>query len=251
MKLCLLLPAMILASAADPSWRTKPIAQWDENDAKQILTDSPWVKNATPERVRDMSPSERRDSGNWDENVGKGVGLAGIGLYGPRRAAEAIARAHALPALDAVQVRWESALPTRAAEQKAGETDAPVLTADGYAIAVYGIVLPHRKNLAHEFKGLAVLRRYQKKDAKPTRVEVLRQEDEDAGTVVYLFPRSLEITNADGGLDFIAQIGRLVVSQYFYTDEMQIDGKLQVLMPMAAPAPPTPQARRSPPPPPQ
>jgi hypothetical protein len=251
MKLCLLLPAMILASAADPSWRTKPIAEWDENDAKLLLTDSPWVKNATPERVRDMSPSERRDSGNWDDNVGKGVGLEGIGLYGSRRAAEAIARAHAAPAQDAVQVRWESALPTHVAEQRAGETDAPVLTADGYAIAVYGIALPNHRNLAHELKGLAVLKRYQKKDSKPTRVEILHKEDEDSATVVYLFPRSLEITKADGGLDFIAQIGRLVVSQYFYTDEMQFDGKLQVLMATEAPAPPTPRARQSLPQPPQ
>jgi hypothetical protein len=234
LRLCPLLIAALLLNTADPSWRGKPVAEWDADDAKQLLTESPWVKNATPERVRDMSPSERRDSGDWDENIGKGVGLAGIGLYGPARAREAIARAHEVPAIAAVQVRWESALSTRAAEQKAGETDTPVLDSDGYAIAVYGIALPHRRNLEHELKGLAMLKRYNKKDAKPSRVQIVRQEDERTATVVYLFPRSIEITKKDGGIDFIAQIGRLVVSQYFYTDEMQLEGELQVLMPATA-----------------
>lgn len=230
-RLCWLLAAAVPLAAADPSWRNKPIAQWTEEDAKQVLAESPWVKNATPERVRDMSPSERRDAGDWDENIGKGVGLAATGLYGPARAAEAIARAHAAPAPDAVQVRWESAPPTRVAEQKAGETDSPVLDGDSYAIAVYGIALPNRRNLAHELKGLALLKRYNKKDARPSRVQIVRNGDEDTATVVYLFPRSIEISKTDGGIDFVAQIGRLVVSQYFYTDEMQFQGELQVLMP--------------------
>ena len=247
LKTVLLLAGVLLLSAADSSWRSKTIDQWDAEDAKQILIDSPWVKYATPERVRDMSPSERREGGDWDENIGKGVGLAGIGLYGPRRAAEAIARAHVAPEYKPVQVRWESALPTRAAEQKIGETDIPTLDGDGYAIAVYGIPLPSRRNLAHELKGLATLRRYKKKDARPSRVQILRQEADDTATIVYYFPRSIEIAKADGGIYFVAQIGRLVVSQYFYTDEMFFQNELQVLLPdsvtatTAAPGPPVPR----------
>src|SRR5271155_6262152 len=88
------LPAVLLTAAdtADPSWKDKPLPQWNVEDAKQVLTDSPWVKVVTPQNIRDLSPDERREGGNMEASVGKGVGLAGIGLLGPRRQAEALAR---------------------------------------------------------------------------------------------------------------------------------------------------------------
>ena len=73
--------------AADSSWKDEPIQKWDQEDAKQVLADSPWVQYSIPEQVRDMSPGERRDGGDWDANIGRGVGLAGTGILGPRRAA--------------------------------------------------------------------------------------------------------------------------------------------------------------------
>jgi hypothetical protein len=231
--LCLLPVVVVLLVAGDP-WKEKPVAQWTEGDSRQLLADSPWVRYVTPERLRDLSPSERRDSGDWDAGIGKGVGLAGTGILGPRRQAEAIARAHQKPTPKDVAIRWESAIPVRIAEKKAGETDVPVLNTDGYAIAVYDIPTPKQWNLANELKGIAVLKRYKKKDIKPSHVEILRHDDGTA-TIVYLFPRSIEITKRDGGVELIAQIGRLVVSQYFYTDEMQINGELEVLMPNDVP----------------
>ncbi len=118
----------------DPAWKSKPVAQWNEEDAKAVLADSPWVKHVTPQHLRDLSPDERRNGGNMEAGVGKGVGLAGIGLFGSRRQAEALARAHAKPALDPVVVRWESA-PVRAAEKIAGET-APAVDDAYYAVVV-------------------------------------------------------------------------------------------------------------------
>ena len=53
-----------------------------------------------------------------EASVGHGVGLAGIGLLGPRRQAEALERAHYKPTPNAVVVRWESARPVRAAGAK-------------------------------------------------------------------------------------------------------------------------------------
>ena len=40
---CLVLAAALLM-AAEPSWESKPASQWTEEDANQILTRSPWVK---------------------------------------------------------------------------------------------------------------------------------------------------------------------------------------------------------------
>jgi hypothetical protein len=209
------------AFGEDPAWKSKPIAQWNEEDAKVVLADSPWVKHVTPQHLRDLSPDERRNGGNMEAGVGKGVGLAGIGLLGSRRQAEALAR-RAKPALDPVVVRWESA-PVRAAEQKTGET-APAVDDAYYAIVVYDIPVPRRWNLARELKDIAYLKRYKKKDLKPSRVEILRGDD-GLSTVVYLFRRSVEITRKDGTVEFVAQIDRLFLEQLFNVEEMSLLGR--------------------------
>ena len=184
---------------------SKPIAQWNDQDAKAVLADSPWVKHVTPQRLRDLSPDERRNGGNMQAGIGRRVGLAGIGMFGSLRQAEALKRA-VKPAPDAVVVRWESA-PVRAAELKAGET-APAVDDAYYAIVVYAIPLPRRWNLASELKSVAYLKRYRKKDLKPWRVEILRGDD-GLATVVYLFRRSVEITRMDQSVEFVANAGTI------------------------------------------
>jgi hypothetical protein len=226
LSLCPALSTGAVALAEDPAWKSKPVAQWSEADAKAVLTQSPWVKHVAPQRLRDLSPFERRDGGNMNAGIGKGVGLAGIGLLGSRRQAEALERAHAKPPLDAVVVRWESA-PVRFAERKLGES-APDGNDDAYyAVVVYGIPLPRRWNLAHELKSVAYLRRYRKKDLKPSRVEILRG-DNGLATVTYLFRRSVEITRKDGSVEFVAQLDRLFLEQFFNTEDMRLVGELEL-----------------------
>jgi hypothetical protein len=235
------MPVAICLRAVEPpapqnqSWKNKPPRQWNEQDAKQLLADSPWVKCVVPEQVRDLSQAERRDGGDWDADVGHGVGIAGTGILGPTRAAAAIARAHEKPPLCSVAIRWESALPVRIAEQKAGERGVP-LPSDDYAIAIYNIPFESRWNIANQLKGVAFLKRDKKKDLRPSRVDILRQADGTA-TLVYVFPRSVEITKKDGRIEFWAQVGRLVVAQNFFTQDMQIQGELQLLMPSEGPLP--------------
>ena len=53
--LCLIAAAAGLM-AADPVWKTKPAAQWTEEDAKQILARSPWVKE---NQSRCHAPADR------------------------------------------------------------------------------------------------------------------------------------------------------------------------------------------------
>jgi hypothetical protein len=231
------LPLVILLAsaptwlAATPSWKDKPVSQWDAEDAKQLLADSPWVKHLQPHWLPDLSPFQREEGGNLNEGLGKGVGIDGTGLLGSRREAAAIKRAHTKPEPLPVMVRWESAVPVRIAEHMTGDTGAPALKSDDYAIVVYGIPAPKQGNLAGLLKSSAFLRRYHKKDMKPSHVEILRSDDDETATVVYLFPRSVEITKRDGGIEFAAQIGRLWLSQYFYTGEMQLRGEPQLLMP--------------------
>jgi hypothetical protein len=69
-----LIPVSFLAlAAADQPWKDKQIADWNDDDTKLILSDSPWAKSvdATVEQ-----PAARGRTGN---STGRG-GLGGIGL---------------------------------------------------------------------------------------------------------------------------------------------------------------------------
>ena len=225
-KVCLFLTvASLVAAAADnpaASWRKKPIAEWSEEDAKQVLTDSPWIKIAHLENLPDLPQAARREGGDWDAGVGKGVGIAGTGILGPTRAREAHERAHHKPDQGSVLVRWESAVPVHAAEVKLGDMDGPRWQTKYYAIAVFDVPVPAHWR-SEELKGIAFLKGFQNKDFKPSRVEVLRHEDNEVD-VVYYFSRSQELTRKDVTVVFQAQIGRVVVSQPFTIDEMQFEG---------------------------
>jgi hypothetical protein len=216
-------------SGDDPSWKQKSIQQWDDRDARQVLSDSPWVKSVKLERVQDLSKFQRRDGGNMSAGVPLGLPFTGIdmvaldSLFDSNSETLAMELARRRPDMGSVIVRWESALPIRAAEQKTGEVGAPMWDGSYYAIAVYDIRPPYRWNLANELKGLAYLRRDKKKDIKPARVQILPR-DKGLITAVYLFPRSAEISRKDSNIRFIAQIGRLFVSQFFFPEDMQFQG---------------------------
>ena len=224
---CLILVAGTYLVAADnASWRNKSVAQWDADDARQFLAASPWVGRAPLQVIPDQSPDQRRDSGDWDAGVGHGVGLEGTGIFGTERMKLAIARAHDHPSPGMVDIRWESAMPVRAAEQKLGQKPSTHY-ADWYVITVYDVPLPESHWGADKLKGLAYLKREGKKDFKPTKAEVIRNDDGTA-TVTYLFTRSEEIARRDKTVIFVAQLDRLFVSQFFYPKEMVMKGDLEL-----------------------
>src|SRR5271165_6369027 len=100
--------ALLTATAFNPSWRDSPVPQWSEEDAKQLLTDSPWVKKVQLDKVRDLSKFERRDGGDWEAGIGPTVGLAGLlGLFGSWGDVRALERARTRADLGKVMVRWE------------------------------------------------------------------------------------------------------------------------------------------------
>lgn len=153
-------PSVCCFSAEDPAWKSKPVRQWDQEDAKQVLADSPWANSVTPQWVRDLSPDERSNSGDLETDQAKGVGLGGlIGILDPARAEEASARAHAKPDPGAFLIRRESA-PVRTAEQRLRDLDAPALESDDfYAVAIYHVPTPKRWHMEGELKGIAFLKR--------------------------------------------------------------------------------------------
>ncbi|HUI80754.1 MAG TPA: hypothetical protein VLY24_22670 [Bryobacteraceae bacterium] len=171
--------------------------QWSAEDGTAILSYSPWAERVTPQWVRDLSPDERRAGGDLQADQGKGVGLDGlIGIFDSEREAAAIARAHEKPDPGTFMVRWESARPVRTALQLAPDREAPTLDSEAYyAIVVYDFPTP--KNWSEgTLKGVAFLKRHDKKDLKPARVMIERKDD-GLATLVYLFPRPVEITKRD------------------------------------------------------
>jgi hypothetical protein len=217
-----------LLTAYSPSWKNTPVPQWGEEEAKQLLADSPWVKQVQLDKVRDLSKFERRDGGDWEAGIGPTVELSALlGFFGDWREALASERLRIRGNLGKATVRWESAFPVRAAESKIGETATPAWNGDYYAIAVYDLPRPSRWNLANELKGVSFLKRDKRKDLNPARVVVLPKAD-GLATYVYLFPRSIEITQRDRSLGFVAQIGRLFVYMNFFPEDMQLQGKLQL-----------------------
>jgi hypothetical protein len=216
------------AAESRPSWMDAPVPQWSEEDARQLLAGSPWVKKVQLDIVRNLSRFERRDGGDWDSGIGTGFGLSATGFFGDWREAQTLEHAYARATLGKVMVRWESALPVRAAESKTGETGVPGWVGDYYAIAVHHIRRPFLVgHPANQLRGIAYLRRDMRKDLKPFRVVDL-PETEELATYVYLFPRSTEIKKKGGSIDFVAQIGRLFVVANFVPEEMQIQGEPQL-----------------------
>jgi hypothetical protein len=195
-----------VATAADnpaAAWRKKPIAEWNEENAKQVLTDSPWIKIAHLENLPELPQSARREGGDWDAGVGKGVGISGTGILGPTRAQEARERAHRKPDAGNVLVRWKTQFPYTRPKSSWAIWNGAEWQTKYYAVAVFDVPVPAHWR-SEELNGIAFLKRYQKKDFKPSRVEVLRHENNEVD-VVYYFSRSQELTrairNSDGEHD--------------------------------------------------
>lgn len=221
-----LLPcSALLLMAADTSWRAKQIDQWTENDARQILARSPWVQKATPGLLPKQSEAARRQGGKMGGSQGPSVqSLTVGGLFGT-------APTHAVrPSLQkALEIRWESAGPVRAAEIRIHEEDSPEVPSGTYAIAVYDVpgLDIGQKGLAGDLRRDASLGREGKKLLKPSQVDLLPQAN-GLTTVVYLFPRSEPITLEDKRIMFTAVFDHVAVAQYFYTKDMQFNGKLEL-----------------------
>lgn len=219
--------------ASGPAWLTKPIATWTEEDAHQVLEASPWAKVVVAGIARRQTEAERREGGNMGQP--HGIGYDGIDdrIFHPEALGNPLGGAPLAPPpapIIRLLIRWESALPVRAAEFKVHESGPPTSSDDGYIIAVYGV--PGRENkgdprsIGERFRELAALKREGKRDVKPVSAEVFQLPG--GAAIVYRFPLSAEISPRDTFVEFTALIGRLVVSQVFHLGQMQFQGQLEL-----------------------
>ena len=217
-----------LLAAQDVTWQTKPIAQWDEADAKQVLTSvSPWAKVAAATIVNPPNEAALRSAGQM--GGGQGVGVEALSpktLFSTRQKRDAEPTS-----LGDMVIRWESASPIRAAETKVGGGGVPHWDGEYYAIVVYNVPTGaagfNERTAGHALQKLGVLRRAGKPDVKPTRIDIV-PEGNDKAKVLYLFPRTEPITAEDQSVDFVLHLGRLFVTQPFTPAEMKFQGKLEL-----------------------
>jgi hypothetical protein len=224
-QICLLAAAATALAAGDEPWKDKAISAWTVEDAKQLLTDSPWAKSVN-------TSFAERTSEMGGRGGGLSIGIPGIGM-GRRGGRNTPPPDDGLGSGEppVLRLRWESAQPVREAELKARETNAPDIDQNHYAVAVYGVparvVAGDPAVLARQYKKQASIKRDNEKDLKPESVEVLNRED--GPVIVYFFSRKVEITRStDRRLEFDAQIGRLELTASFYIADMVYQGKLEL-----------------------
>jgi hypothetical protein len=220
----LILLSVVGLLAADVSWNTKEIAQWSKEDAQQVLANSPWVKRVTPALMPSQNEALIRQGGQM--GGANSVGLQALRLptlFGGGPNGKEQVRPGALT------LRWESALPIRMAEVKAGEAGAPAVDRGSFAVAVYGLpsasIDGNLRLISQNLKRLSELKQTGKKEIKAARVDIIQETD--GVVLVYVFPRSIEITKEDT-FEFSAQMGRYFVAQAFSANEMQFQGKLEL-----------------------
>jgi hypothetical protein len=234
------------------AWK-KPVPEWTVDDAHQVMTDSPWVKTTRP-TMEGSGQAPRRNGGRGGRRGGGigiggggiGIGIPGIGgrggggypggggggypggsRTGGNNPSGDDGRSEPVTP-PKLTLRWESALPVREAELRARDVDAPTVDENHYAIAVIGVprsmIKSDTRAMEADLKKQAVLKRDDKKDFKPSSVEILQRDD--GPVIVFFFSRSTEITASDRRVEFDAQIGRLKFAEPFYLEDMVYEGKL-------------------------
>lgn len=203
----------LLLLAGDPSWKGKPVSQWSEEDARQVLNDSPWAKTSVPEFEK-IAPQPYSPANGMSVNVP----LPGGGRHG--RSSD-----EGRMTLTRVLVRWESAMPVQSAEMKARNLNAPDVDEDHYAVMVTLLPVSLASQL-QRWKPAAELVREGKKPIKSSEARVLSRSDGTA--VVFLFPRSAEISERDIAVLFDAHMAQVHVKQSFDLGAMVYSGKLEL-----------------------
>jgi hypothetical protein len=249
--LLLLVPALLVLG--QQSWKDKRVAEWTEEDARQVLTDSPWAKQTTPELERN-SGFGRGNGGGMGRNggwgglgggmgsprIGSGPGMGGDGTWGGGSSGgtypsggntggnypdDPNGDGRQPREMPAATVRWESAMPVQSAHLKTKDKSGPSVRPEEYTLIVTGLSNRYA-NQDIKPKARLVRKEKGKKSISSSSARVL--SGEDGPIVVFCFPRSNEIGRNDGELIFDATIGRIKVRQSFFPDEMLYQGKLEL-----------------------
>lgn len=228
---------------AAPAWQKKDFSQWTTEDARKIMTDSPWVKDVTigsssGNAEPNMGPSPAPSSPQMGGAPGRTPqpttpnsqsSQTPNGTQGGGGSASQTAR---------VLVEWVSATPIRLAELKlkAGSSQPPAADvetakrpADAYVIAVIGV--PVESPGSGNGNQLAQSATLNVKGKPPIRATSVKQETMNGGSqraFLFSFPKSTPITLDDKTVEFRLDRGLLPepIRATFKLKSMEYDGQL-------------------------
>jgi hypothetical protein len=130
--------ALLSASSGDP-W-DKDAAQWTDQDAQLVLSDSPWVQSVEAEM---HDPRDDRDEYSAPPPAGERAGMAGqtnpVAPSGRWDGGTGRNSMGSLPSLP-VTVRWDSALPVREALRRVSGSETPGASSGDYVITLTGLI---------------------------------------------------------------------------------------------------------------
>jgi len=218
----LLLSAPVLqrlaAGSHDRFWNTTDPADWNEKEISEILTHSPWTRDALGESRAYLGPD---------------TGMTGIeDGGGPRRGAGAgngMPTAAVGPHLH-VRVRWESAAPVSAALKQS----MPAEAAQFYIIIMAGLPLRQRNaddnrraGIEEAFKEVTSLQRKGTDPIPPERVELV--DESGISYLRFFFPRDPNpITPDDKEVTFVTTYGKISIKARFTPKDMIYRDRLAV-----------------------
>jgi len=204
-------------------WNDKKPADWTGDEVQQMLTKSPWAKEASI----------------FDSATHKGVSSAPYagGVYGPRpyeapdgKSVPAVSGRKGWSAI----VRWESSLPVRDAMKATKMADAD----ENYIIALLGDIpgasVPTDDDSAAERQQkMEVLRestRLERRDdpLELQRVKIAPRTPLSPSGTLYYFSRVLPITPDDKQVTFVTKVGPLEVKCKFTLRDMLYRGNLEL-----------------------
>jgi hypothetical protein len=244
MKFKIVLAAIGAAAAlcAADAWKNTDFAQWSQDDAKKVLTKSPWAKEVS---VSTGQPGGMPSGGGKSRRGGGGGDSNGSGIGGDEGRSGA-------PSVNLI-VRWETAIPVKEALMKMnygdrlpakGEKgytlDAPQ---ENYILSVTGLRMGGGRNRQQgadaQAQGTPQSQADRMKDQLMTATQLVRKGKDpiapvnvvvntNTSTVYLVFPKTDAISDDDKDVEFRLTIGRLLVREKFSLKDMHFSGKLEL-----------------------
>jgi len=209
------LAAPAWASSPKEFWNEKKPAEWTEGEIQQLLTKSPWAKDANVSYYG--GPGGPMRSERTTTRGGRGGGTGGV--PGADTASQLQYRA---------VVRWESALPIRQATHNESMTG----VSQNYIIGVSGDVpaAAQRGSDENEMQRqgrLEMLKEFTKLDRHGDPIFLSKVEAQGTGTWFY-FPRLEPIKPEDKQITFVTKLGPIEIKAKFTLKDMVYRGKLEL-----------------------
>ncbi|MCP5111777.1 MAG: hypothetical protein GY953_13185 [bacterium] len=224
------------------SWDKKPYQQWNDDEVRRVLTNSPWASSKEVpldldgtllrgvERWKDVPvPGTRRQPSGVGPDYGHGSPVGGIGAGKPK-----------VPTQAALTILWASALPIKQAmvrtKSRGGQMDTQqanqILEKDesDYVVEVYGLPA------LVAYSGVGVVQAevfrtayLSTKTGKVIRAGSVYVPVRGAKLVITMrFPRTEPITEKDGWVEAFAKGGVFEFRQRFPIKAMKYRGKLEL-----------------------